>query len=182
MSAPERKVEEFAECSPINKGNSMKLTKMLLIVAFACIPFFGFGKSKNVSLYYGDGEVLEPEDSVTFMVDDLPDEIGGYEVLTEYFPDGISCEWTGKKLKAPKAGKVKYSKKEEDFVATSDENPCGFKVSINKKKGTVKGSFKVYCAKSEKKLKSYRASFSGTLGGIIYITIKKVGSFTATFE
>lgn len=160
----------------------MKLKNVLLLAMTALIPLMGFSKSKLVSVIYGDGEVLEPEDSLTFSTDDMPDEIGGYEVLSEYLPDGISVEWTGKKLKAPKAGKVKYSKKEESFVATRDENPCGFKASLNKKTGAVKGSFKVYVAKSEKKLKSYTASFSGTLGGPLRIVIKKVGTYAGSFD
>ena len=113
---------------------------------------------------------------------EMPDEIGGFEVLSEYLPDGIDVEWTGKKFKTPKAGRVKYSKKEEDFVATSDDNPSGFKVSINKKTGKVSGSFKVYVAKSEKKLKSYSAKVKGYVGGELTVTIKKVGVFVGTLE
>ncbi len=115
--------------------------------------------------------------------DDFPDEIGGYEVLTEFLPDGVGLEWTGKKLKAPKAGKVKYSKKEEGFVDKKDsDNPSGLSVKYNKKKGTVSGSFKVYVAKSEKKLKTYTAKFSGKLGGSMNVTIKKKVVTTAIIE
>lgn len=115
--------------------------------------------------------------------DDFPDEIGGYEVLTEFLPDGVELEWTGKKLKAPKAGKVKYSKKEEDFVDTKEsDNPSGLTVKYNKKKGTVSGSFKVYVAKSEKKLKTYTAKFSGKLGDSMKVTIKKKVVSTAVIE
>lgn len=129
--------------------------------------------SSSGSSSSGGAIVLGDEDSVTFSFeDDLPDEIKGYEVLTEFLPDGVALEWNGKKLKAPKSGKVKYSKSEESFVDTKDsENPAGLTVSYNKKKNYVKGSFKVYVAKSEKKLKSYKAKFSGTLGETMYVTV-----------
>ena len=42
--------------------------------------------------------------------------------------------------------------------------------------------FKVYVAKSEKKLKSYSAKFSGKLGGTIKITVKGKTVATATVE
>ena len=120
----------------------------------------------------------ETEFSFTFE-DEFPEEIGGREVLTEFLPDGVSLEWTGKKLKAPKAGKVKYSKKEGGFVDKKDsDNPSGLTVKYNKKKGTVSGSFKVYVAKSEKKLKTYTAKFSGKLGGSMSVSIKKQGVVT----
>ena len=156
----------------------MKTRQIILLLAAAVMPFLGYSKSKP--FIYGDIE-LEPEDSLFFSLEDAPDTIGGYDVLGEYLPDGIEVEWTGKKFKTPKAGKVKYSKKEGDFVATKDENPCGFKISISKK-GKVKGSFKVYVAKSEKKLKSYTAKISGYLGGELVVTIKKVGSYSASLD
>ena len=122
-------------------------------------------------------EELESDSDYSFTFeDDFPEEIGGYEVLTEFLPDGVGLEWTGKKLKAPKAGKVKYSKKEEAFIdAKNSDNPSGLSVKYNKKKGTVSGSFKVYVAKTEKKLKSYTAKFSGKLGGSMSVSIKKQG-------
>ena len=132
---------------------------------------------------YGD-VVLEPEDGLMFSVADIEDEIGGYPVLSEFLPEGIEVTWTGKKFKVPKAGRVKYSKKEGDFVATRDENPCGFTISISKKTGKVTGSFKVYVAVSEKKLKTYTAKFSGYLGGEeLSLSIKKAGVYaTATLD
>ena len=159
----------------------MKLVKLAVLALVAVVPLLGFSKSKLKTLAFGE-VVLEPEDSVVFSLEEMPDEIGGFEVLSEYLPDGIDVEWTGKKFKTPKAGRVKYSKKEEDFVATSDDNPSGFKVSINKKTGKVSGSFKVYVAKSEKKLKSYSAKVKGYVGGELTVTIKKVGVFVGTLE
>ncbi len=115
--------------------------------------------------------------------DDFPDSIDGYEVLSEFLPDGVGLEWTGKKLKAPKAGKVKYSKKDEAFVDKKDsDNPSGLSVKYNKKKGTVSGSFKVYVAKTEKKLKTYTAKFSGKLGGSMKVYVKKRLVSTAIIE
>ncbi len=136
----------------------------------------------KVTLEYGDGETLEPEDSLYFSTEDIPEEIQGYPVLEEYLPDGVEVTWTGKKFKTPKKGKVKYSKNEEDFITTNDDNPCGLTVKYSKKKKTVKGSFKVYVAKSEKKVKSYKASFSGRLGEEFTITIKKGGTATGSMD
>lgn len=127
---------------------------------------------------------LEEGESLTFSFsDESLDEIDGYEVLTEYLPDGMTLEWTGKKLKVPKSGKVKYSKKEEGFMARKDsENPSRLSVKYNKRSGKVSGSFKVYVAKTEKKLKSYTARFSGTLGGDMSVTVKGKQVGTATIQ
>lgn len=160
----------------------MKMIKLIVLAVMSILPAIGFSKTKIVSLTLGDGTVIEAGDMMTFALEDMPDTVKGYEVLSEYLPDGISVEWTGKKFSVPKGGKVKYSKSEEDFVATSDENPSNFKISINKKKGTIKGSFKVYCQKSEKKLKSYTFSFSGTLGGTLNVKYKSSVVATASFE
>jgi len=160
----------------------MKLKYMALAALAMLVPALCFGKSSSKTLVFGD-VTLEPEDSLMFSLEDMDETIGGLPVLDEYLPAGIEVEWTGKKFKTPKSGKVKYSKKEGDFVTTNDDNPCGFKVSISKKTGKVSGSFKVYVAKSEKKLKSYTAKFSGYLGSEGFVvTIKKVGSYVATFE
>lgn len=160
----------------------MKLKKTLALVLLAVLtPLFLFGKSKLVALTIGE-ITLEPDDSLTFSLQDEPEEVGGYEVLSEFLPTGVEVTWTGKKFKLPKAGKVKYSKKEEDFVTTSDENPCGLKLSVNKKTGRVKGSFKIYVAKSEKKLKTFSATVSGYVGEELTVTVKKAGSATATLE
>ncbi len=160
----------------------MKLKNLALLLLTALIPFIGLGKSKGGSILAIGDMTLEPEDSLTFSLEDFPDEVMGYEVLSEFLPEGVDIVWTGKKFKAPKAGRVKYSKKEEDFVSTSDENPCGLKISINKKTGRVSGSFKVYCAKSEKKLKSYTAKFGGYLGGELTVSVKGGGSFPASLD
>jgi len=124
------------------------------------------------------------EDVVTFSFEDeMPDEISGYEVLSEFLPDGVSLDWTGKKLKAPKSGKVKYSKKEEAFVDTKDsDNPAGLSVKYAKKTGKVSGSFKVYVAKSETKLKSFKAKFSGKLGQSMGVFVKGKRVATAVIE
>ena len=162
----------------------MKLRKTLMVALLALMtPMFLFAKkSKLATLNFGD-IVLEPEDSLMFVCDELPDEIGGYEVMSEYLPSGVEVVWTGKKFKLPKAGKVKYSKKEGDFITTNDENPCGVKLSINKKTGKIKGSFKVYVMKSEKKVKSYTAKVTGYVGAEeIYVTIKKVGTFVGMLD
>lgn len=157
----------------------MKTIKFVLALALSLLPIFGWSKLKTIAI--GD-MVLEPEDSLTFTLEEMADEIAGYPVFSEYLPDGIEVEWTGKKFKTPKSGSVKYSKKEDDFITTNDDNPCGFKISINKKTGKVSGSFKVYVQKSEKKVKSYSAKVSGYLGSELVVTVKKVGTFAATLE
>lgn len=123
---------------------------------------------------------LEKGDEISFAFEeDFPEEIGGLEVLTEFLPDGVPLEWNGKKLKAPKAGKIKYSKSEEAFVDKKDSNnPSGLSAKYSKKKGTISGSFKVYVAKSETKLKSYKAKFSGKLGDTMKVYVK--GKLVAT--
>lgn len=181
----------------------MKIKNLILLLAIAAIPFAGYCKisvkgygasgliagvsSKGggsasalgkKTFTYGDIS-LEPEDSLSFSLEDMEDSIDGYEVLSEYLPGGIEITWTGSRFKVPRAGKVKYSKKEGDFVTTNDDNPCGLTISITKK-GKVSGSFKVYVAKSETKVKAYTAKFSGYLGSDgISVSIKKAGIYTA---
>lgn len=157
------------------------MKKLMVVLLAGILPFLGFAKAKNTAFVYGDIE-LQPEDTVMFSLDDGPEEIDGYEVMGEYLPSGIEVTWTGKKFKCPKKGSVKYSRKEEDFYTTNDENPCGFSVSVNKKTGRVSGSFKVYVQKSEKKVKSYTAKVSGYLGDELTVTIKKAGTFAASLD
>lgn len=150
-------------------------------------------KSKTVTLYYGEDGVIEPGDTVSFSLDtsEFPDEIGDYEVLSEYLPTDVTVEWTGKKFKPPKSAKPKVKKIDGEYEIVVSEkgenNPSGLKVSYNKKKGIVSGSFKVYASyetkKGKLKIKSYSAKFSGGLGDEgVRVTIKKVGSFDASIE
>lgn len=127
---------------------------------------------------------LEAGDTLTFtFLGDVPETLGGYEVLTAFLPDGVMLEWTGKKLKAPKAGTVKYSKKDDDFVDTKDsDNPSGLTVTLGKKKRTVSGTFKIYVAKSSTKVKAFTAKFSGTLGSSMKVTVLKKTITTAVIE
>lgn len=127
---------------------------------------------------------MEAGESLSFSLDEESlDEIDGYEVLSEFLPGGVALEWTGSKLKAPKSGKVKYSKKDGGFVDTKDsENPSGLSVRYNKNSGKVSGSFKIYVSKSDKKLKSYSAKFSGTLGGEMSVKVKGKQVATATIQ
>ena len=168
---------------------SLKKMCLLVIASFTTTLFAGISMSATGEASSSDDSssgtgstTLEAGSSLTFSVDDMPDEIGGKDVLSEFLPEGIAVEWTGKKLVTPKAGKVKYSKSEEDFVTTSEDNPCGLKLKVSKK-GTVSGSFKVYVEKSEKKVKSYTAKVSGTLGGSLKVKISKAsGSFSASLD
>ena len=161
----------------------MKFKEFVVLAMVAALPFSVFSKSaKTLSL--GEETTLEPESGLTFsFVDDLDDLPFPYEVLP-FSPEGVEVEWTGKKFKTPKAGKVKYIKSDGDFGDAKDsDNPCGLKVSINKKTGRVSGSFKVYTAKTEKKLKTYTAKISGYVGaGTLTVTIGKIGSIAASLE
>ena len=162
----------------------MKMKQSVLVMMVAVLPFIGFSKSSLKTLTFGEDIVLEPESELTFTlsadVDELPFP---YEVLS-FSPDGVGVEWTGKKFKTPKAGKVKYVKSDEDFDDVKDsDNPCGLKVSINKKTGKVSGSFKIYTAKTEKKLKTYTAKISGYVGSeTLTVTVKKIGTVSASLE
>ena len=162
----------------------MKMKHCVLLMAVSMLPFISFSKSSLRTLTFGEDIVLEPESELTFTlsadVDELPFP---YEVLS-FSPDGVGVEWTGKKFKTPKAGKVKYVKSDEDFDDVKDsENPCGLKVSINKKTGKVSGSFKIYTAKTEKKLKTYTAKISGYVGSeTLTVTVKKIGTVSASLE
>ena len=162
----------------------MKMKHCVLLMVVSMLPFITFSKSSLQTLTFGEDIVLEPESELTFTlsadVDELPFP---YEVLS-FSPDGVGVEWTGKKFKTPKAGKVKYVKSDEDFDDVKDsENPCGLKVSINKKTGKVSGSFKIYTAKTEKKLKTYTAKISGYVGSeTLTVTVKKIGTVSASLE
>lgn len=127
---------------------------------------------------------LKSGTSFVFSIDDdFPETISGHEVLSSFLPEDVELEWTGKKLKAPKSGKIKYSKKEEDFVDARDsDNPSGLSAKLKKSKGTVSGSFKIYVAKSKKKVKSYKAKFSGKVGESMNVVLKKKVIATATIQ
>lgn len=162
----------------------MKIKQIAVVSLAVILPIVGFSKSSLKTLVLGEDIVLEPEDELTFtLAEDLEELPFPYEVLS-FSPDGVGVEWTGKKFKTPKAGKVKYIKSDEDFGDSKDsDNPCGLKVSINKKTGKVSGSFKVYTAKTEKKLKTYTAKISGYVGSeTLTVTIKKIGAIRASLE
>ncbi len=166
------------------RNEQMKMKQSILLMMAIVLPFIGFSKSTLKTLVLSEDVVLEPESDLTFTLGDSLDDLPfPYEVLS-FSPDGVSVEWTGRSFKTPKAGKVKYVKSDGDFddVKESD-NPCGLKVSINKKTGKVSGSFKVYTAKTEKKLKTYTAKISGYVGSdTLTVTIKKIGTISASLE
>ena len=168
----------------------MKKITAFVAALFAAATFTASAGSSSKTLVFGD-MVLEPEDFLTFSLDEAPEEIDGREVLEEFLPDGISVEWTGKKFKAPKSAspKVKKDKDTGDYEIVvsekGEDNQCSLKVSY-KKGGRVSGSFKVYTVAEDKKgkpkLKSYSAKFSGTLGMELSVKIKKGGTLTATLD
>ena len=190
----------FKNANQPTKEKNMNITKTTIITAalFAVASLCQAASLRTVSSDYektdttleetsgdesSDSTVdLGDESTLSFSIDgDFPETIDGYEVLSEFLPEGVALEWNGKKLKAPKAGKVKYSKKDEGFVDTKDsENPSGLSAKYNKKRGTISGSFKVYVAKSEKKLKTYSAKYSGKIGGSLKVTVKGKSVATAS--
>jgi len=131
---------------------------------------------------------------LTFSLDttNFPDTVDGKEVLTEYLPESVEVEWTGKKLKTPKsaAPKVKKVDGEYEIVVSEkgEDNPSGLKLSYKKSTGKVTGSFNVYAAYEGKtgklKLKKYSAKVSGSMGSAKGLTVKisKIGTYSATLE
>ncbi|MCQ2389786.1 MAG: hypothetical protein MJ240_00055 [Kiritimatiellae bacterium] len=132
-----------------------------------------FAKNKDK-----DDESYE-DSEFTFTLDDgfdiSDDEI---EIQSDLFPDGEPVYFTGKKLKTDKALSVKVKKVDGDYelvLKDSDKssNYAGLKLSYNRKKGTVKGSFKVYGVQeyetkkgvTKMKLKKYTVKISGTFDG-----------------
>lgn len=170
--------------------NMKNIARLAIVAVAAATTLATYAKSSKKVLAYGD-TVLEPEDYITFTLDEFPDEIGGREVLTEYLPNGIDVEWTGKKFKPPKSASPKVKKVDGDWEIVvkekGEDNPCSLSVSYKAKKGTVSGSFKVYTvtynSKGKPKLKSYTAKYSGVLGQELSVSIKKAGIYTtATLE
>ena len=188
-----------------------KISKLLVaavVTMVTCATFAGLrlsltgsaGRDDSVSDYSdsSDSDVTYylggDEEYLTFSLDstDFPADINGNEVLTEYLPDGVEVEWTGKKLKTPKSSAPKVKKVDGVYEVVvsekGEDNPSGLKLSYKKKKGTVSGSFKVYAISEGKngrlKLKSYSAKVSGVFGSEDGLTVKisKVGTFSATLE
>lgn len=187
-----------------------RISKMTVAVAMAmmtCVTFAGLRlavtrvtKDDSVSNYSDISDSSETrylgndEYYLTFSLDttDFPADIDGNEVLTEYLPEDVEVEWTGKKLKTPKSATPKVKKIDGEYEVVvsekGEDNPSGLKLSYKKKKGTVSGSFKVYALSENKKgklkLKSYSAKISGVLGSEDGLTVKisKVGTFFATLE
>ena len=88
-------------------------------------------------------------------------------------------------MDAAGGGNVKYDRSEDGFVATSEANPSGLKLTYSAKDGTFKGAFKAYAEVSETRLKKYSATVTGAVvDGVGYgtATIKKVGSVPVTVE
>ncbi|MBR1870285.1 MAG: hypothetical protein IJ802_00465, partial [Kiritimatiellae bacterium] len=104
------------------------------------------------------------EDSAIFNInlDALADMDG---ILDEFSPDGVEVSRKGARLVLPKAGRVKYSRAEEDFVLSSggEDNPAALKLTYPASTGLVKGSFKIYQAVSETRLKTWSATLWGAM-------------------
>lgn len=119
----------------------------------------------------------------TFRVDpyDLVDLIGDY-TFAEYFPNGLSVEFDGKKFSVAggaRAGKVVLNKEKTAVdAAKAGANPAGLKLSYTAKTGIFKGAFKAYTY-TDGKPKPMSLAVSGVLiDGVGYgaALIKKVGA------
>ena len=166
----------------------LKFIKMAAVALATTAALTSFAKSSDDDDDWDSGEEM----SFSIDTDDFPDSVDGRDILTEYLPEGISVEFTGKKFKTPKAGKPKVKKEDGEYYITvsekGEDNPCGLKLKYKKKTGKVTGSFKVYASyenkKGKLKLKSYSAKINGFLNDEDGLTVKisKIGSFTATLE
>ena len=166
-----------------------KLMKMSIAAIVAMVTCATLAKSHN-----DDDDDDNDGYYLTFSMDteEFPEYIGGAEVLTEYLPEGIEVEWTGKKLKTPKSGSPKIKKIDGEYEVVppsekGEDNPCGLKLKYKKKNGKVTGSFKVYAVAENKKGTLKLKKFSGKVSGYfeaeeLTVTVKKVGTFGATLE
>ena len=113
----------------------------------------------------------------TFAVDagdyDLDEK---YELIDETIPSAVEVVTSGKKWSCGGTPSVKYKKVDGEYelVGLDDENKpnvSGLKVTFDAKKGTFKGSFKVYATnegsieKGKPKLKSFTFSLTGRVSG-----------------
>ncbi len=183
MFHPEEKNQrkEYTE-----KMKMLKFIRMAAIALAVSATLTAVAKSDDDDDYDYETMSFELDSS------DFPETYGDYEILTEYLPSGIDVEWTGKKLKTPKAGKPKVKKEDGEYYITVNEkgedNPCGLKLKYKKKTGKVTGSFKVYGSYENSKGKLKLKSFSAKVSGYLYdddgltVTVKKLGSYSATLE
>lgn len=128
-----------------------------------------------------DDEVFEHGEH-TFTVETDDYELNEkYELLTEILPEGVEIVTSSaKKWNCGKTPSIKYKKFKEDgetwyeLVGLDDEvktNYSGLKLTFDKKKNTVKGSFKAYATneysieKGKPKLKSYSFTLKGSISG-----------------
>ena len=165
----------------------VKFIKMAAVMAAVSASLSALAKSDDDDDDYSG-------DELTFSLDtsEFPETVNGYDILTEYLPEDISVEWTGKKFKTPKSAspKVKKIDGEYEIVVSEkgEDNPCGLKLSYKKKTGKVSGSFKVYASyetkKGKLKLKKYSAKISGNISDEDGLTVRisKIGTFAATLE
>lgn len=140
---------------------------MALGLTFAPVP----------SLYAASDDDEDGGMDLTFMLDDGfaadDDEI---ELQSDLYPDGASVYFTGKKLKTEKALSVKVKKVDGEYElvlkdSDSSSNYAGLKLSYSRKKGTVKGSFKVYG------IKEYETKKGKTKMKLVKYSVKVSGSF-----
>lgn len=130
---------------------------------------------------------LPDDGTAEWVLDDAAFEFpGDWDVMDEYLPGTMEITIANGKISAPPAGRVKYSRAEEDFVVSgNEENPAGLKLSYQGSTGIARGSFKVYRALSEKRLKAVAATVWGVaIDGTIYLSaaIRNAASAPATIE
>jgi len=174
------------------------MDRKLMLMAIGSIAF-GLVFSPISSLYAKGDDDDDDSTDLTFMLEDgFSVDDSDVELQTDLYPDGASVHFTGKKLKTEKALSVKVKKVDGDYElvlkdSDSSSNYAGLKLSYSRKKGTVKGSFKVYGIKEyetkkgniKMKLMKYSVKVKGSFdgeSGYGEASSKKLGTSDFTLE
>lgn len=161
--------------SKLNKGDWTTSRKLMLTIVG--VLSLGLVFSPISSLYAKGDDDEDDSSDLTFTLDDgFAADDNEIELLTELYPDGASVYFTGKKLKTEKALSVKVKKVDGEYElvlkdSDSSSNYAGLKLSYSRKKGTVKGSFKVYG------IKEYESKSGKTKMKLVKYSVKVKGSF-----
>ena len=149
-----------------------------LMLTTICALSLGMALAPVSSLYAkGDDDYDDGAADLTFMMDDgFSADDDDVELQTDLYPDGASVYFNGKKLKTEKALSVKVKKVDGEYElvlkdSDSSSNYAGLKLSYNRKRGTVKGSFKVYG------IKEYETKKGATKMKLVKYSVKVSGSF-----
>lgn len=174
------------------------MNKKLMLTTIGVLSL-GLALAPVSSLYAKGDDDDDDATDLTFMMDDgFSADDSDIELQTDLYPDGASVYFNGKKFKTEKALSVKVKKVDGEYElvvkdSDSSSNYAGLKLSYNRNKGTVKGSFKVYGVQeyetkkgvTKMKLKKYSVKVSGVFdgeSGYGEAYSKKLGSSEFTLE